>query len=380
MKLTDKNTRLNWIDYARGIAIILVVYRHMFEGLKNTQAIKNVGIDMNSYWYLEQANIFFFSFRMPLFFLVSGVFIGMSLAKRGLGELVKNKMRTILYPYFIWGIIQITIQIAFSAFINSKKSILHYTYLLYVPREVEQFWYLYALFNVTVIFAFLKAKAKLKSFHQIAIGFILFITSCLFSQYGIEWGFVSDIFHYYIFLAIGDALGNWIVTGKLRDFLSSWKAFWALLIPFLLCQYYFLHVNIQHKIVSPKYLYVEYHQPFMYLLIAFVGCFFIIAVSSLFERYNVLKWLSYLGKHSLYIYVMHVIVFAAFRVVLTRFLHIYNVPVLMIVCITAGLVVPILVFRFTEKMGWWFAFSLERTSGRKNKKMESINKQPQAAI
>ena len=29
-----KTSRLNWIDYARGIAIILICYRHVFEGSK----------------------------------------------------------------------------------------------------------------------------------------------------------------------------------------------------------------------------------------------------------------------------------------------------------------------------------------------------------
>ena len=365
MKASDKNTRLNWIDYARGIAIILVVYRHMFEGLKNTQSLKDAGVDMNSYLFLEQANIFFFSFRMPLFFLVSGVFIGASLAKRGFGALVGNKARTILYPYFLWGIIQITIQIAFSAFINSKKSILDYTYLLYVPREVEQFWYLYALFNVTILYAFLKSKTNLTSFHQIGIGLVLFLTSALFSQYGIECGFISDIFHYYIFLALGDGLSQLILKGKLREFFFSWKALLLLIIPFAFTQYYFLTTNIDHRDISPKYLYVEYYQPLMYLLVSLTGCSFVIAFSSLLERYNVANWLRYLGKHSLYIYVMHVIVFAATRVILMRFLHVYNVYILMAVCITAGLVVPIIFYRITKKLGWEFLFSLDHTSKKK---------------
>ena len=167
----------------------------MFEGLKNTQALKDAGIDVSSYLHLEHANIFFFSFRMPLFFLVSGVFIGASLAKRGFNALLENKSKTILYPYFLWGIIQISIQIIFSAFANSNKSFTDYTYLLYVPREVEQFWYLYALFNVTVLYAFLKSKTKLNTFHQLGTGLVLFLVSALFSQYGIEWGFISDIFH-----------------------------------------------------------------------------------------------------------------------------------------------------------------------------------------
>ena len=53
-----KPKRVNWIDYARGIAIILVVYRHAFEGLKES------GIPVGKYFFLEYANIFLFSFKI----------------------------------------------------------------------------------------------------------------------------------------------------------------------------------------------------------------------------------------------------------------------------------------------------------------------------
>ena len=87
-----KPSRQTWIDYARGIAIILVLYRHVFEGIKNS------GLPVLSYAALEHANILFFSFRMPLFFIVSGIFVAGSLFKRGLGKFVETKARTILYP------------------------------------------------------------------------------------------------------------------------------------------------------------------------------------------------------------------------------------------------------------------------------------------
>ena len=206
---------------------------------------------------------------------------------------------------------------------------------------------------------FLKSKTKLNTFHQLGIGLVLFLVSALFSQYGIEWGFISDIFHYYIFLALGDAISQEILKGRLRNFFFSWKALFILLVPFALTQYYFLNTNLDHKVISPKYLYVEYYQPLMYILIALTGCAFVISISSLLERYNTAKWLSYLGKHSLYIYVMHVIVFAAVRAVLTRVFLIYDVYLLMAICITAALVVPIIVYRICKKSGLEFLFSLE---------------------
>lgn len=355
-------SRLGWIDYARGFAIIFVVYRHMFEGLKNTKILQEVGINIGSYLILEKINIFLFSFRMPLFFIVSGLFIHSSLVKKGLNVLIENRLRTILYPYFVWGIIQIAIGVLFSAYTNTEKSFSEIAYLFYSPRNVGQFWYLYSLFNVAVLFAYLKVKLKLQAMHQLAIGLIFFFLSTFFSQNHIDLGFISDILHYYFFLALGDAISQSMLKGRLHEFFFSHKAAGLLLLPFLVSQYYFLSVNLEHSAESPKYLFVEHYQPFIFLIIALTGCAFVISLSSLLDKYKVANWLRYLGVHSLYIYVMHVIVFAAVRVFMTKVLHIYDVYLLMLVCITAGLIIPVLFYRLTQRMGLRYLFSLEKNT------------------
>src|SRR5579871_6365292 len=88
-----QKSRLAWVDYLRGIAILLVVYRHVLLGLQNSR------IPIPSA-YLD-ANIMFFSFRMPLFFILSGIFIGGSLAKKSLGRIIYSKFELLLYPYII---------------------------------------------------------------------------------------------------------------------------------------------------------------------------------------------------------------------------------------------------------------------------------------
>src|SRR6202035_3875273 len=73
--------RLAWVDYLKGIAIVLVVYRHVLIGIQRYvagQQAKGTPIP-DVPLYLEKANIIFFSFRMPLFFILSGIFISGSL-------------------------------------------------------------------------------------------------------------------------------------------------------------------------------------------------------------------------------------------------------------------------------------------------------------
>jgi fucose 4-O-acetylase-like acetyltransferase len=362
MKTAVKNNanRYKWIDYARGIAIILVVYRHSFEG------IKRAGFSINQYIFLEHANIIFFSFRMPLFFIVSGIFISASILKRGLNGILINKCKTILYPYFLWGILQITLQLIFSHYLSLHRHANHYLYLFYLPREVEQFWYLYALFNVTILYALIKVKLKFSALHQLLLGFAFYLLSSVTAQYNIDLGFVNDILHYYLFFAIGDAMTGFILSLKNQRLLSSWKLFFILLPLFVISQIYFLKVNMQHDPEKYKYLYVEYYQPLVYLFIAFIGCTFIMNITQMLQQKNALEWLRKIGFYSLYIYVCHVMVTAPTRILLSRVLQINNVPVILISCICMGILIPIFVYRMAMKLNMPWLFTLEKNYPRKS--------------
>ena len=157
-----QKSRLQWIDYLRGIAIILIVYRHVLVGIERG----NIEVPP----ILINANMIFYSFRMPLFFILSGIFISSSLAKKSLKELIGIKFEKLFYPYLIWCVLQITLQIFFSGVTNSDRSLIDYTYILYQPRHLDQFWYLPALFNTTIIYLLIKTKFKVNSGIQLIIG------------------------------------------------------------------------------------------------------------------------------------------------------------------------------------------------------------------
>lgn len=347
-----KPARLNWIDYARGIAIILVVYRHVFEGIKES------GIPVHNYLFLEYANIFFFSFRMPLFFIVSGVFIAMSLKKRGIQSFIETKARMILYPYFVWGFLQLTLQMIFTKYTNGHPTPSSYLHLFYLPRELAQFWYLYALFNVSVLYALSKQILKLSAFQNFIIGLLFFYLSSLVYQQDIKIGFVSDILHNYIFFAIGDLVSSFLLDKKYHPYFESGKTVGLMFLPFVVAQVYFLFQNLQQN--TSKYMFVEYYQPFIFLLIAITGCAFIICLTFYLQKKDIFKWLPGLGRHSLYIYVAHVIAFAAVRILFSKFLGIQNVPVILLCGIAAGILAPLLLYKVAVRMNMRWIFTLEK--------------------
>ena len=127
--------------------------------------------------------------------------------------------------------------------------------------------------------------------------------------------------------------------------------------PFVLSQLYFLYANIQYP--ETKYQYVEYFNPLVFLPIAMIGCAFVISVSFILQKYSNAKWLEILGRHSLYIYVAHVIVAASLRILLTRVFNIYSVPVLLVSGIIVGLIVPVLLYKLAVRINMPWIFTLQ---------------------
>jgi fucose 4-O-acetylase-like acetyltransferase len=147
-------------------------------------------------------------------------------------------------------------------------------------------------------------------------------------------------------------------------FFESGKTVLVILIPFLVAQAYFLWANLSHE--TGKYMFVEYFQPFIFLLIAGIGCAFIICFTFYLQKKNVSSWLTYLGRHSLYIYVAHVMAFAAVRIILNQFFGIENVVAILISGIFAALIIPLLLYNFAVRNNIRWIFTLEKVENKEN--------------
>jgi fucose 4-O-acetylase-like acetyltransferase len=351
-----------WVDYARGICIILVCYRHAYEGLTNAEALNAA-----NYPLLKYLNVFFFSFRMPLFFIVSGIFVGLSLQKKGLLQYVTDRFRYIFYPCLVWGVIQITLQLLFNDYVNAERKPIDYLYLLISPREIEQFWYLNALFNVSILYAFMRIKVKMNSWQQLGLGLVLYSIAAMCTINYINIGFLGDVFFFYPFFAVGDCISHLVTNPKKHPFISSRKMFALMLPVFFAAQYFFTTINLQH---GNDY-YVQHFEPALYALIALAGCVFVLNVSFLLQEWNIARFLRVIGYHSLYIYVMHLMVIAAFRAFYLKVLQGENLPLFMTVAVASGIFVPIIFFNIAEKIGLDWLFALK-----KKKKAEGDEQAP----
>ncbi|KQX08058.1 MULTISPECIES: acyltransferase family protein [unclassified Leifsonia] len=126
--------RERWIDTAKGIAIVLVVLYHatMYLGL--------AGVDVPG----ARANPMLETFRMPLFFFMSGVLGARALAL-GYRALFHRRLALLIYLYVLWvALQQIFLAVLPPTSLEPEPSPL-WSFLTLAVVPNENLWFLYAL-------------------------------------------------------------------------------------------------------------------------------------------------------------------------------------------------------------------------------------------
>src|SRR5580700_2918929 len=129
--------RSNVVDIVKGIAILLVVYGHTAQGLVHRGWWAGPGA--------SYSRTFIYSFHMPAFFFVAGLFVTGSIAKRGSKHFAVDKMRTILYPYVLFALISVTIEPLIGRF-KSGTHAFHWNSFLTSVADGDISWFLFTLF------------------------------------------------------------------------------------------------------------------------------------------------------------------------------------------------------------------------------------------
>ncbi|QEO14184.1 acyltransferase family protein [Agromyces intestinalis] len=89
-------SRLAWADLARGGAMILVVFAHA------VQLLDAYGWTLG---WLDPANTYLTAIRMPLFFLISGVFAARAV-RRSWPGLFSSRLALLAYVYLLWMLVR----------------------------------------------------------------------------------------------------------------------------------------------------------------------------------------------------------------------------------------------------------------------------------
>ena len=316
-----------WVDYAKAIGIILVVYGHVARG------VFNAGLPMEEDRFLLVDSIIY-SFHMPLFFFLSGLFFYDSLMKRGRAGLITNKVDTVVYPFIVWSLLQGLTEVVLSNYTNGDVTLGRVFSLLWSPRA--QFWFLYALFLIFVVCSFVYAKADRRYFPALLLAF------------GALYIFKQD-------LAMGN-IGRFIFGNAVFFALGIW---FNEIRGYFLARYVWLTCFFGALFVVGQYL---FHVTFgltwevgglPVLSLATVSIFFVVALSMLIGRVR-LEWLLFVGASSMTIYLMHILAGSGARVILASFMGIDSIPVHLLVGTLVGIILPLVAQLLIKRYDLYF--------------------------
>lgn len=135
--------RLDWLDAARGIGIVLVVIGH------ELRAQMAAGVAPPG-WQAPVWDAAIYAFHMPLFFVLSGMtFVGSALT-RPWPVLLRSRLQTLVYPYILWSVVSVLLSYMATGNVNHPMTPAAIADIWRQP--VLQYWFLYALFLIQLAF------------------------------------------------------------------------------------------------------------------------------------------------------------------------------------------------------------------------------------
>lgn len=317
------NQRESWVDYAKAIGIILVVYGHVARGLHNSQ------ITMNEHFY-KLADNFVYSFHMPLFFFLSGLYFVKSFDKRTTKEFVFSKIDTIVYPYILWSLIQGLTEATLSAYTYGTVTYAEVFVLLWQPRA--QFWFLYALVLIFLFSAITYRYFKInKTSIFLFMSFVLLISKSYFPY----MLFTNYIFTYLIYFAVG----MFFQEHNIKKQLDKASVAVCITLLFLTSQYLTLW---QAELFRNVMVIAS-------LLNSMISIGFVIVMSLLLSKFNLVT-LQLIGSSSMAIYLLHILAGSSVRVALQKFVGISLYEIHLIIGLLAGVFAPILLVYLSKKI------------------------------
>ena len=139
--MSERN-RIDWLDGAKGYALLAVMLGHLIEGM-NLQISRITGVET---WPILAI---LYSFDIPAFFMISGYLFKMP--ETGFFTYLKRKLKGLILPYFILGIIIVLSYMAINGELSAfflKKHLLE----LVVQNRYQTLWYLASAFLALLLF------------------------------------------------------------------------------------------------------------------------------------------------------------------------------------------------------------------------------------
>ena len=318
----NRNTaRVNWIDAARGIGIILVVIGHTLRGLESAAILSFSG----NFGRVDAA---IYAFHMPLMFILSGLFIHKALSQGWFEYTMKHGQR-LIWPLFLWTYIFFISKILAGGAANTPVG-WHNFPIFPLPPQVH-FWFLWALFlgflAIKAIYA-LSAAINVKDISWPTITLVALLLVTLWLRSGLYSPWLQQALIYLPLILVGMSLRVLLFTQPLYVLIGS-----------VVLGLFTIFTPLNQ--VTTVYNYG----------IAISISATIISVLALLSRYISYAWLTVIGQASMAIFLSHTIVSAVGRAGLIS-MDIRNVALHMVFGVGSGIIVPLIAFILIKKNEW----------------------------
>src|SRR5450631_2077815 len=151
--------RIDWVDYAKGICIVMVVMMH---------SVLGVELAAGQTGFMHALVAFAKPFRMPDFFLISGLFLSVVI-DRDWRTFLDRKVVHFAYFYVLW----VTIQFGFKAPSFAAETGWAHVGLMYLLSFVEPFGTLWFIYLLPIFFVVTKLTRGMPPFLIFAIAALL---------------------------------------------------------------------------------------------------------------------------------------------------------------------------------------------------------------
>lgn len=337
--------RIDWIDTVKGLTIALVVIEHTTYGVQaSTHHLPEI---------FGPISEFAKPFRMPLFFLVAGLFAQKALfADRR--TFLDGKVLHFAYFYVLWSVIQIGIKMVPHSGGNWEVT---YVDLLMIPiQPFAVLWFIYELALFFCVLRLLRDASKLLVF--------LFAVSIYFSMLDTGWMLIDEFAWRFVWFVAGIYGARYVFEiaawAQNRPLLGLALGT-AMLASVATCVFSGL-INIRA---------IE-------LLMGFAGAGGAIMVMSLLASRGWTKPLAYLGARSIYVFLAFFLPMGVTRIVMLR-LGFENGDLITLVAATAGIIAPLVAFKLVEKTPLAFLFIRPQMFRLTGKSKADVSGQPVSA-
>ena len=322
--------RLDWVDMAKGLSIFLVVIMY---------CASSVGEDTGQTGFLHWTIAFAMPFRMPEFFLLSGLFLSQVIA-RPWRAYTDRRVVHYFYFYALWAVIHIVFKEALVGRdpVGAAGSL---AWATISPYGV--LWFIYMLGVMGLASKFLH---DIKAPHWAVLGMaaILQMANIHTGSYLIDQ-FAAYFVYFYAAYALAPLifrLADWAMDNALPAL--GLLALWAMVNAVMVFSPGF--------VMDPVHIQMGWGAlPGLHLILALAGSMAVVVSAALLVRLPWMNWLRWLGSKSLIVYVAFVLPMGVARIALLRF-GIEEPNLVSLITMVVAIGAPLVLWWMVQKLGF----------------------------